>query len=134
MLARQAFCKRGAVLPEWLKFLGPSSVNLRCKSGGFVAVWKVGSTPAGMFPAVMFALSASEVRCLGAATRVTSTVVRCTGRTLVGTGQSHMARREGYASLAPSARSRFPPQKLCEYFPDGIILRWNYSSAIALEP
>src|SRR3954462_4271453 len=47
-------------------------------------------------------------------------------------GQSHMARREGYASLAPSARSRFPPQKLCQYFPDGIILRWNYSSAIAL--
>src|SRR4051794_19875035 len=43
-----------------------------------------------------------------------------------------MARREGYASLAPSARSRFPPQKLCQYFPDGIILRWNYSSAIAL--
>src|SRR4051812_26723944 len=49
-------------------------------------------------------------------------------------GQSHMARREGYASLAPSARSRFPPQKLCQYFPDGIILRWNYSSAIALGP
>src|SRR4051794_38593328 len=45
-----------------------------------------------------------------------------------------MARREGYASLAPSARSRFPPQKLCQYFPDGIILRWNYSSAIALHP
>src|SRR3954453_22326513 len=50
----------------------------------------------------------------------------------MGPGQSHMARREGYASLAPSARSRFPPQKLCQYFPDGIILRWNYSSAIAL--
>src|SRR3954471_24326865 len=47
-------------------------------------------------------------------------------------GQSHMARREGYASLDPSVRSKFLPQKLCQYFPERMILRWNYSSAIAL--
>jgi transposase-like protein len=47
-------------------------------------------------------------------------------------GQSHMARREGYASPDPSIRSRFLPQKLYQYFPERMILRWNYSSAIAL--
>src|SRR4051812_25687685 len=31
-------------------------------------------------------------------------------------GQSHMARREGYTSLDPSVRSRFLPQKFCQYF------------------
>src|SRR4051812_8152834 len=46
--------------------------------------------------------------------------------------QSHMARREGYASLDPSVRSRFLPQKLSQYFPERMILHWNYSSAIAL--
>src|SRR5829696_4169133 len=43
-----------------------------------------------------------------------------------------MARREGYTSLDRSVRSRFSPQKLCQYFPERMILRWNYSYAIAL--
>ena len=43
-----------------------------------------------------------------------------------------MARREGCASLDPSVRSRLSPQKLCQYFPERMILRWNYSYAIAL--
>src|SRR3954453_3809571 len=45
-----------------------------------------------------------------------------------------MARREGYASLDPSVRSRFLPQKRWRYFPERMILHWNYSSAIALRP
>src|SRR5215203_5846267 len=43
-----------------------------------------------------------------------------------------MARREGYTSLDRSVRSRFSPQKLWQYLPERMILRWNYSYAIAL--
>jgi hypothetical protein len=45
-----------------------------------------------------------------------------------------MARREGYAFLDPPVRSRFLPQKRGQYFPERMILHWNYSSAIALAP